>query len=79
MQRGHLRNGLCGLCWMNSLTSRFMNGGFRGYNFRLSTISLADQVVLVDEGRVVETGTHAELMRSCRRYGEVLGQLEAVS
>jgi len=46
---------------------------------RLSTISLADQVVLVDEGRVFETGTHAELMRDCRRYGEVLGQLEAVS
>jgi ATP-binding cassette, subfamily B, bacterial len=46
---------------------------------RLSTISLADQVVLVDEGRVYETGTHAELMRDCRRYGEVLGQLEAVS
>lgn len=46
---------------------------------RLSTISLADQVVLVDEGRVYETGTHAELMHGCRRYGEVLGQLEAVS
>jgi ATP-binding cassette subfamily B protein len=44
---------------------------------RLSTISLADQVVLVDEGRVFETGTHAELMRRSRRYGEVLGQLEA--
>jgi ATP-binding cassette subfamily B protein len=46
---------------------------------RLSTISLADQVVLVDEGRVAATGTHAELMRTCRRYGEVLGQLEAAS
>jgi ATP-binding cassette subfamily B protein len=46
---------------------------------RLSTISLADQVVLVDEGRVAATGTHAELMHSCRRYAEVLGQLEAAS
>ena len=45
---------------------------------RLSTISLADQVVLVDDGRVVETGTHVQLMARCRRYGEVLGQLEAV-
>ncbi len=44
---------------------------------RLSTISLADQVVLVDEGRVAATGTHEELLRSCRRYREVLGQLEA--
>ena len=46
---------------------------------RLSTISLADQVVLVDEGRVAETGTHADLMHQSRRYGEVLGQLEAAS
>jgi ATP-binding cassette subfamily B protein len=46
---------------------------------RLSTISLADQVVLVDEGRVAATGSHAELMRTCHRYGEVLGQLEAAS
>jgi ATP-binding cassette, subfamily B, bacterial len=46
---------------------------------RLSTISLADQVVLVDEGKVAATGTHAELMRTCRRYAEVLGQMEAVS
>ncbi|WP_322819749.1 ABC transporter ATP-binding protein [Tepidiforma sp.] len=46
---------------------------------RLSTISLADQVVLVDEGRVAATGTHDELMRSSARYREVLGQLEAVA
>lgn len=44
---------------------------------RLSTISLADQVVLVDEGRVAATGTHAELMRTSARYREVLGQMEA--
>ena len=29
---------------------------------RLSTISLADRVVLLDEGRVVADGTHAELL-----------------
>ena len=46
---------------------------------RLSTISLADQVVLVDEGRVAAVGTHAELIRSSHRYREVLGQLEAVA
>ena len=45
---------------------------------RLSTIALADQVVLIDEGRVVDTGTHAELMLSCPRYAEVLGQVTAV-
>jgi ATP-binding cassette subfamily B protein len=46
---------------------------------RLSTISLADQVVLVDGGRVAETGTHTQLLRRSARYNEVLGQqLEAV-
>ncbi|MGE3073470.1 MAG: ABC transporter ATP-binding protein [Dehalococcoidia bacterium] len=46
---------------------------------RLSTISLADQVVLVDEGRVAAMGTHADLLRRSARYREVLGQLEAVA
>ena len=46
---------------------------------RLSTISLADQVVLVDDGRVAATGTHAELIAASRRYREVLGQLEAMA
>jgi ATP-binding cassette subfamily B protein len=46
---------------------------------RVSTIALAEQVVLVDEGRVVDTGTHEELMRSCPRYAEVLGQAALVS
>ncbi len=46
---------------------------------RLSTISLADQVVLVDEGHVAAIGTHAELIDNSQRYREVLGQLEAVA
>ena len=46
---------------------------------RLSTISLADQVVLVDDGAVAATGTHAELLRSSTRYREVLGQMEAIA
>lgn len=46
---------------------------------RLSTISLADQVVLVDDGRVAAVGPHADLIRSSHRYREVLGQLEAVA
>jgi ATP-binding cassette subfamily B protein len=46
---------------------------------RLSTISLADQVVLVDDGAVAATGTHAELMRTSTRYREVLGQMEAIA
>jgi ATP-binding cassette subfamily B protein len=42
---------------------------------RMSTIALADCVVLMDDGRVVQVGTHDQLMRECPRYGEVLGQL----
>jgi ATP-binding cassette subfamily B protein len=42
---------------------------------RLSTISLADEVVLMEEGRVAAVGRHEELMSSSPAYGEVLGQL----
>ncbi len=43
---------------------------------RLSTISLADRVVLLDEGRIAADGTHEELMASSRLYVEVLAQVE---
>ena len=46
---------------------------------RLSTIALADKVVLMDEGRVADMGTHTELMLSNPRYAEVLGQVGATS
>jgi ATP-binding cassette subfamily B protein len=46
---------------------------------RMSTIALADQVVLMDEGRVVQAGTHEQLLRECPRYAEVLGQLVAAT
>ena len=44
---------------------------------RLSTIGLADRVVLLDGGRIVADGTHAELMESSELYVEVLAQAEA--
>jgi ATP-binding cassette subfamily B protein len=43
---------------------------------RLSTISLADRVVLVEDGRVVASGTHAELLAGEPRYREVIAQIE---
>jgi ATP-binding cassette subfamily B protein len=41
---------------------------------RMSTISLAGRVVLLDEGRIVADGTHAELSATVPRYLEVLAQ-----
>jgi ATP-binding cassette, subfamily B, bacterial len=43
---------------------------------RLSTISLADRVILLDDGKVLATGTHQELMANEPRYSEVLAQDE---
>jgi ATP-binding cassette subfamily B protein len=42
---------------------------------RLSTISLADRVVLMEGGRVVADGTHASLLATEPRYGRVLASL----
>src|SRR6185312_9471092 len=37
---------------------------------RLSTVSLADEIVVIDGGRVVDRGTHEELMQGCGFYRE---------
>ena len=45
---------------------------------RVGTIMDADRIVVLDRGRVVGQGTHAELMRSCPLYREIAeSQLEA--
>jgi ATP-binding cassette subfamily B protein len=38
---------------------------------RLSTVSLADEVVVMDGGRIVDRGTHEELLESCGFYREI--------
>jgi ABC-type multidrug transport system fused ATPase/permease subunit len=38
---------------------------------RLSTVSLADEVVVIDGGRIVDRGTHEELMERCGFYVEI--------
>jgi ATP-binding cassette subfamily B protein len=38
---------------------------------RLSTVVHADQILVMDRGRIVERGTHAELMRAGGRYAEM--------
>ena len=41
---------------------------------RISTIALASRVILLDEGKVVATGTHEELLATSPLYAEVLAQ-----
>ena len=38
---------------------------------RLSTVSLADEVIVIDAGRIVDRGTHAELLEGCGFYREI--------
>ncbi|HSG42049.1 MAG TPA: ABC transporter ATP-binding protein [Anaerolineales bacterium] len=38
---------------------------------RVSTIKDAEQIIVLDEGRIVGKGTHQELMESCETYQEI--------
>jgi ATP-binding cassette subfamily B protein len=43
---------------------------------RVSTIKNAEQIIVLDEGRIIGKGTHQELMRDCKEYQEIaLSQL----
>ena len=37
---------------------------------RIATVAEADQIVVIDDGRVVGTGDHADLLRTCSEYRE---------
>lgn len=38
---------------------------------RVATVKNADQIIVLDKGRVVGKGTHKELMKSCETYQEI--------
>jgi ATP-binding cassette subfamily B multidrug efflux pump len=40
---------------------------------RVSTIMTADQILVLEDGRTVDLGTHRELLASCRTYQEIVG------
>ncbi|MBQ7101267.1 MAG: ABC transporter ATP-binding protein, partial [Clostridia bacterium] len=38
---------------------------------RVSTIMNAEQIIVLDEGRIVGKGTHKELLKICTQYREI--------
>ena len=38
---------------------------------RISTIASADNIIVLDEGRIAGMGTHRELLKSCDVYREI--------
>jgi ATP-binding cassette, subfamily B, multidrug efflux pump len=37
---------------------------------RISTVASADQIVVIDDGRVIGAGTHGTLLEQCPEYAE---------
>jgi ATP-binding cassette subfamily B protein len=62
----------------NALTQVMHNRTTIVIAHRPATIALAHRVVLLDQGRIVASGTHEELSASNSRYQEVLAQAAAL-
>ena len=38
---------------------------------RISSVQDADQIIVLDDGKIVGMGNHAELLKSCEEYQEI--------
>lgn len=38
---------------------------------RVATVKGADQIIVMDQGKIVGKGTHSELMQTCQTYQEI--------
>lgn len=38
---------------------------------RLSTVINCDRIIVIDDGKIIDTGTHSELLKSCPKYQEL--------
>ena len=74
-----------GLLWFDPTVEQRILAGLRGSSaestvvvvaYRRATISLADEVVFVDEGRVVDRGTHDVLLARCPGYRDLVTAYE---
>lgn len=62
---------------MNNLQLFFQNRTVLVIAHRLSTVKSADQIIVMDDGRIVEIGSHQELLSNkCAYYQLVKNQLE---
>jgi ABC-type transport system involved in cytochrome bd biosynthesis fused ATPase/permease subunit len=43
---------------------------------RLATVRHADEILVLDQGRIVERGTHDQLLKAGGRYSRLLGSSE---
>ena len=63
------RNGACGSCVATLLSGRVQYPD--GEPDALANQHHADQIIVLDKGRVVGQGTHQELMKDCETYQEI--------
>ncbi|WP_129598708.1 ABC transporter ATP-binding protein [Anaerophilus nitritogenes] len=55
----------------NALKSEMVDGTVLIVAQRISTIMNADQIIVLDEGKMVGQGTHKELMKNCKVYKQI--------